>query len=105
MEAKVIPLNRQGEKIVNLGKFWVALKNEKVIGFMSMKVPADANFDLFRNRAKACLSVLGEVKAGELIKRDEQVIFLKRLTHVNRGKKKRTPQEFKLSDSITLTVA
>src|SRR5690554_4077822 len=81
-------------KGVSLGKCWVALRNENVVGVISMRVPSDVDFDEYRNKATACLEMLGQVKSGELIEREGERYFVQRPTHANRGKKPRQPKEY-----------
>lgn len=46
---------------VNLGKYWAALREDNVIGIISMRVPNDVDFEAFREKAVACLVMLGDV--------------------------------------------
>lgn len=79
---------------VSLGKHWAAMRSDNVIGLISMRVPVDVDFDAYRDKAIACLSLLGEVKSGEVIERNGERYFVKRLTHINRGKSPRKPKEY-----------
>lgn len=79
---------------MNLGKCWAALRDDKVLGVIAMRVPNDVDFEEFRIKASQCLELLGEVKSGELIERDGERYFLRRPAHANRGKKVREPIEY-----------
>jgi len=79
---------------VNLGKFWAALREENVVGVISMRVPNDVDFDTFRKKATECLEMLGQVKSGEMIERDGERYFVQRATHANRSKKPRQAKEY-----------
>ena len=77
-----------------VGKAWAAIKDGQVITTISMRVPNWVDFDLYREKAKECLELVGEVKAGEVVPKDGQLVFIQRLNHRNRGKRERQPQEF-----------
>jgi hypothetical protein len=79
---------------VNLGKCWAAMRDENVVGVISMRVPSDIDFDVYRAKATECLELLGEVKSGELVERGGERYFVRRPTHANRGKKPRKTKEF-----------
>tara|TARA_R110001592_G_scaffold342303_1_gene632052 strand:- start:14886 stop:15197 length:312 start_codon:yes stop_codon:yes gene_type:complete len=79
---------------MNLGKCWAALRDDKVLAIIAMRVPGDVDFEDFRLKAAQCLELLGEVKSGELIERDGERYFLRRPAHANRGKKVREPIEY-----------
>jgi len=80
-----------------VGKYWAAIRGDTVEGLVAMSVPADVDFEAYRKQAIACLELVGEVIAGEIIERDGQRYFTKRLTHSNRSKKPRIPKEYQLS--------
>jgi len=86
--------------IKDLGKCWAAIKNEQVIGTISMLVPSYVDFDEYRNKANDCLSMLGVVKSGQLIEREGVRYFIQRLTHANRSKKPRTPKTYIVDGTI-----
>jgi hypothetical protein len=87
-----------GEEItdnnVHLGKCWAALRDENVVGVISMRVPSDVDFDNYRKKATECLELLGQVKSGDLVERDGERYFVQRQTHANRSKKPRPPKEY-----------
>lgn len=80
-----------------VGKCWAAVRDSSVVGLISMSVPADVDFDQYRERAVACLGLVGEVQSGEVFVRSGSRYFRKRLSHAKRSKKPRTPQEYPLS--------
>ena len=79
---------------INLGKCWAALRQDTVICTISMRVPTDVDFDVFREKANQCLALLGDVRSGEMIEREGERYFVRRPTHANRSKTPRKPQEF-----------
>lgn len=79
---------------VNLGKCWAALREDNVVGVISMRVPSDVDFDMYRKKATECLELLGQVKPGEMIEREGERYFVQRQTHANRGKKPRPAKEY-----------
>ena len=81
---------------VTLGKCWAALRDDNVVGIISMRVPKDVDFDVYRQKATECLELLGQVKSGELVERGGERYFVQRLTHVNRGKKPRQAKEYRI---------
>ncbi|MDQ3230338.1 MAG: hypothetical protein M3Q07_00845 [Pseudobdellovibrionaceae bacterium] len=68
------------------GKYWAAIKDNQVIGTISMLVPEYVDFDQYVVKARECLALLGEVKAGEVVLRGGKPVFKQRLTHRNRRK-------------------
>lgn len=96
-EEKVSYGKNQPSSGVSLGKCWAALRNDNVAGVISMRIPRDVDFDIYRQKAKECLELLGRVKAGDMIERDGKRYFIPRLTHANRGKKTREVKEFLVS--------
>ena len=81
---------------VNLGKCWAALRNDNVVGIISMRVPKDVDFDVYRQKATECLELLGEVKSGELVERNGERYFVQRLNHAKRSKKPRQAKEYRI---------
>ena len=79
---------------VSLGKCWAALREANVVGIISMRVPSDVDFDIYRKKATETLELLGQVKSGEMIEREGERYFVLRPTHANRGKKPRQAKEF-----------
>ncbi|TNC86369.1 MAG: hypothetical protein CSH37_04750 [Thalassolituus sp.] len=69
-----------------LGKYWAAIQNDIVVCIISMTVPNDTDFDLYREKAKDCLGVLGKVKQGMLVSSPLGIKFIIRGNHRNRGK-------------------
>jgi len=88
---------------VMVGKFWAAVRGSAVVGLISMSVPADVDFEQYRERAVACLGLVGDVQSGVVVERSGSRYFRKRLSHANRSKKPRTPQEYLLT-TRTLSV-
>lgn len=86
--------DKASETVLELGKCWAAIKNEQVIGTISMKVPGYVDFDAYSQKAKECLSMLGDVKAGDAIEIEGIRYFVQRLTHANRSKKPRVPKTY-----------
>jgi hypothetical protein len=74
----------ENEKVV--GKYWAAISDHKVINLISMKVPNHVDFDSYRAKAIECLSLLGDVKTGEVVLREDKPVFVQRKNHANRGK-------------------
>jgi len=73
----------------SLGQCWAAVRKDKVVLTISMKVPKDVDFEVFRVKAIETLSLLGDVKAGELFVYEGQEYFMSRPhKHQNRSKKK-----------------
>jgi len=87
-----------------MGKCWAAVRDSSVVGLISMSVPSDVDFEQYRERAVACLGLVGEVKAGEIVERDGSHYFVKRLTHAKRSKKPRAPQEYQLAAKSKLVL-
>lgn len=79
---------------VKLGKCWAALRGETAVGVISMLAPRDVNFNDYREKATSCLELLGDVKSGELIERNNERYFIQRLTHANRGAELRKAKEY-----------
>lgn len=84
------------ENTSTLGKFWAAVKDDKAIAVVSMKVPNDVDFDAYRDKTKDALSLLGDVRSGELFRINGAYVFVQRLTHSNRSKKDtpRIPKQY-----------
>lgn len=70
-----------------LYKCWASLKEDRVVGIVSMRAPAHIDFSDYRAKAVSRLESLGgRVKGGKVVERDGQVFFIKRPTHENRNK-------------------
>lgn len=83
------------QKVMNLGKCWAAIDDERVAAVLPMTPPVkEVDFAEFRERANSYLALFGTVRSGELILREGKRIFVQRLNHANRGKKPRSPKEF-----------
>ncbi|WP_034413986.1 hypothetical protein [Candidatus Photodesmus blepharus] len=91
LEGKVLFRNNQPVSGISLGKFWAALRNENVVGVISMRVPNDVDFDTYRRKAKECLKLLGKVKVGEMVERNGERYLIHRSNHANRRSKKPRP--------------
>jgi len=89
-----------GASNVNYGKYWAAIKNEKVLALLPMKLSKDKDFEEYRSKAIKALSMLGDVKSGELQIKNGVRVFIKRLTHPNRGKTERKPKEYIVDEKI-----
>ncbi len=61
-----------------------------------MRAPRDVDFEEYRLRALACLELLGEVKAGEIIELPDGRYFIQRNNHANRSKTPAEQKKFKL---------
>ncbi|WP_018694180.1 hypothetical protein [Algicola sagamiensis] len=83
---------------IDFGKHWAAIEDGKVLSTIPMFVPKDKeiDFDEFRDKAIACLSMLGDVKSGVIVEVGGLRYFRQRLTHENRGKSPRKQKEFLL---------
>ena len=71
-----------------LGKGWGAISNDLAVCFISMKVANDVDFDAFRAKVREALTLLGDVKTGEIVEKDGVRYFLQRPNHQRRGKAK-----------------
>ena len=85
---------------IEIGRYWGAIKSDIVVGVISMKVPNDVDFDLFREKAVDCLSVLGTVKAGVLISRKGGAVLSGAPNHANRSKVKKPAKEYPVSSHV-----
>ena len=73
----------------DLGKCWAALRGNEVIFTVSMRVPRDVDFEVFRSKSIDMLELLGKVQTGNLYELEKEEYFLPRLgSHQNRSKKK-----------------
>ena len=71
-----------GEKISGA---WAAIKNNRVISVISMKVPSYVDFEKYRSSAQECLGYLGDVRSGDLYRDKGSVFFVKRKGHASRN--------------------
>lgn len=83
--------NEREDKAINC---WVAIKDDKVINAISMRVDERIDFEEYRKRARSLLEMVGDVKTGEAVKREGEYVFVQRLTHQNRGKSPRVAKEY-----------
>lgn len=79
---------------ISHGKHWAAIRDSHVIGIISMRVPKDVDFDLYRKKATDCLELLGQVRSGEVVEREGGRFFVQRPNHANRSKNPKPPREF-----------
>lgn len=77
-------------------KIWAAIKDEAVIGHISMLVPNHVDFEEYRRRAVACLELLGDVKSGEIVISEGKTYFALRPNHQNRSKQPPIPKLFEI---------
>jgi hypothetical protein len=82
------------DDIEYLGKCWAAIANGEVVEVITMRTPVNVDFSEFKEIAKHCLSMLGEVKTGHKVIIEGKQYFQQRLTHANRGKKERIPKTY-----------
>lgn len=82
--------------MINTGKAWAAVRDEQVAAVISMRIPNDCDFDLYRKKAMEALEVVGTVKSGEVVLKEDHHYFVQRLNHQNRSKKPREPKVYKL---------
>ena len=80
----------------SLGRAWAAIRGQRALATISMRVPKDIDFQTYRNHAMATLKLLGEVKSGELMLLGNQLLFVQQLSHPNRGKQDREPNVYLL---------
>lgn len=79
------------EGAAHLGKYWAALRGDKVISTISMRIPNNVDFKTFRIKAIAALEMLGDVRAGDLFEKGDEQYFMPRPhKHQNRSKKRPT---------------
>lgn len=78
------------------GKAWAAVKGGKVISLIPMRIPNDCDFELYREHATEALKVVGDVKTGEVVEVEGNLVFIQRLNHPNRGKKPREPKTYSI---------
>lgn len=72
-----------------LGRCWAALREDKVILVIPMRVPSDVDFNIFREKSIAVLKLLGGLAVGALFEKAGERYFLARPQgHKNRNKKK-----------------
>ncbi|EAT10872.1 hypothetical protein HF888_16420 (plasmid) [Bermanella marisrubri] len=90
-----------GLNAINLGRHWAAIDGgEQVVALISMNVPnriKGDRYDLYAQKAREALSVIGEVKSGEVVFDEENgYVFRQNLNHKNRSKKPREPKVYSL---------
>lgn len=81
-----------------IGKFWAAIRAERVVALLTMRVPKDVDFDQYREKSRQALELVGEVVTGEIqVTPEGTPLFVKRLNHQNRpGQTVRTPKVYAL---------
>ena len=67
----------------SLGRFWVAILHDQVVGIIAKATPRHKSIDKkqYKQKAISCLSILGKVKSGDLLIIDGVKYFAKKLTH------------------------
>lgn len=81
-----------------IGKFWAAVRSERVVAMLTMRVPKDVDFDQYRDKSRQALELVGEVITGEVqVTPEGKTILVKRLNHQNRpGLTVRAPKVYVL---------
>lgn len=85
---------------VVIGKCWAAIKDGVVLGVISMKVPRWVDFEAYKDRSKACLEILGDVKSGDLI-REGAVFYFQRQLNGKSKKKGKESEKFRVEQLTT----
>jgi len=70
------------------GKWWAAIKDDKVLSIIPMSIPYKVEFDFDKYRASAieALKVIGTVRSGEMVEIGGKWFFKPSLPHRNRSK-------------------
>ena len=92
-----------------LGHYWAAIRQGKAVKLVSMSVPTDIDsnqYNDYASKQRDALNAPGELRSGELIQRDEKLLFVQRLSHKNRsrGQTPRTPKEFEIHPQALKTL-
>jgi hypothetical protein len=66
-----------------LGKCWAVIMNGKVIKSISMVVPDDVDFPKYQEKAISCLSMLGEVIEGFIVKINGERNFISKRKEIS----------------------
>lgn len=78
------------------GKCWVAVVDNIVVKVINMSDSKNVDFEKFRDKSRAALAAIGEVKVGEIKVRNGEWVFIKRANHVNRGKTPPRQKEYEV---------
>ena len=66
------------------GKYWAAIADSRVVGLVLIPTIADKDkFNLYRDKSRDALSIIGEVMTGEIQLRDNTKVFVKRIPRNN----------------------
>ena len=97
--AAALELAPETVETISLGKCWAALLDDQVVGLISTSVPRQKNiaFEEYREKARDCLSMLGDVITGELVDYQGRKYVAKRLTHKNRGSSPRNQKLYHIA--------
>lgn len=93
--------NHNEQSTIYAGRYWAAINNNEVVSLVAMNNPLNGNFEEYREKAIAFLTLLGTPKAGVIEVREGKRFFLQRLTHVNRGKYPRQPKVFPVYENCS----
>lgn len=70
-----------GEDYKACGKYWAAVSGTRVVSMTLIpSIDDKAIFDLFREKARDALAVVGELATGEMQIRDGKKVFVKRMS-------------------------
>lgn len=97
--AAVLELSPDTVESLSMGKCWAALLDDQVVGFITTNTPRskNVNFEEYREKARTCLAMLGDVMTGELVRHESKLYVAKRLTHKNRGNSPRNQKLYHLA--------
>lgn len=76
-------------KDTRTGMAWVAMKDDRVVDVIYMKVPNDVDFKEHRKEALSLLSQRGVVKSGFVVFMGGEKRFILRQNHERRGRVKK----------------
>ena len=69
------------ENYKSYGKYWAAVSGTRVVSMTLIPSIADkAIFDLFREKAREALALVGDIATGEILMRDGKKVFVKRMS-------------------------
>lgn len=87
-----------------VGKFWAAVRGERVVAMLTLRVPQDVDFDKYRESSRKALELVGEVVSGEVqLTPEGKAVFVKRLPHKNRpGQTAREPKIYALESGFVV---
>lgn len=72
---------------ITSGKYWSAIRDNKVVGLIPMWAPDDVDYEEYSSRAKRTLELLGEIKPGDILYRDGAQKFVLHGSHSRRKEK------------------